>query len=319
MFELFIESAGFAAEVVLPIFFLVALGFLLRQWKMVDDHFIEKGSQIVFKIALPALIFLNVSTLQLGEVIQGLQLIYAIVATIAGFTVVWWIAKAGNIAPAQLGVFVQGAFRGNLGIIGLALCARAYDTTGVAIGSVLLGFITLFYNILSVWALAVARHQSAQLPWKKLIHDLATNPLIIAIVAGLMFASTGLSLPTIVKTTGHYFADLTLPLALLCVGGSVNMKKLRQSSSLAVRASLYKLLWLPVMQIVVAYLIGIEGIYLGTLFLMLASPTATVSFVMSKAMGGDSELAAAIIALSTLASFVTLSGAITALKLLGWM
>ncbi|OZG75275.1 permease [Hahella sp. CCB-MM4] len=319
MLELLLDSAWFSADIVLPIFFLVALGYMMRRMKLIDDHFIEKGSNIVFKIALPILIFLNVSSLQLGEVVQGKQLVYAILCTIAGFIAIWWIAKIQGIPPNQLGVFVQGSFRGNLGIIGLALCARAYDSAGVAVGSVLLGFITLLYNLLSVWALTVAQHQSAKLPWRKLFRDIVKNPLIIAIVAALVFAGLHLQLPGIVKTTGHYFGDLTLPLALLCVGGSVNVKKLRQSSSLAMQASLYKLVWLPVAQIIIAFLIGIEGLYLGTLFLMLASPTATVSFVMTKAMGGDSELAAAIVALSTLLSFFTISIAVTSLKLLGWV
>ncbi|WP_245555236.1 AEC family transporter [Hahella ganghwensis] len=319
MIDLLLESAWFSADIVLPIFFLVALGYLMRRLKLIDDHFIEKGSNIVFKVALPILIFLNVSSLHLGEVVQGKQLIYAIVCTIVGFLIVWKVAKAQQISPEKLGVFVQGAFRGNLGIIGLALCARAYDSAGVAVGSVLLGFITLLYNLLSVWALTVAQHQSAKLPWKKLFTDIIKNPLILAIVAALIFAGLQIQLPGIVKTTGHYFADLTLPLALLCVGGSVNARKLRQSSRLAIQASLYKLIWLPVTQIIIAYLIGIEGLYLGTLFLMLASPTATVSFVMAKVMGGNSELAATIVALSTLLSFFTISIAIVSLKLLGWM
>ncbi|ABC27394.1 predicted Permease [Hahella chejuensis KCTC 2396] len=319
MFELLLQSAVFAAGVVLPIFFLVILGFLLRRSNMIDGAFIETGSRLVFKIALPTLIFLNVAELQLGQVVNLAQLGYAIVSTTVGFIAVWIIAKRYISEPTQLGVFVQGAFRGNLGIVGLALCAGAYGAQGVAVGSVLLGFVTLLYNLLSVWALTASQHQNAKLPWAGVLKEIVRNPLIISIVLALGFAALQIPLPDMAKKAAGYFADLTLPLALLCVGGSINGKVLRATSGLALHATQLKLIWLPVAQIVVAFAIGIRDIYLGSLFLMFASPTATVSFVMAKAMGGDSELAAAIVALSTLASFITLAIGITVLNTIGWM
>lgn len=313
----FIDLLLFTSNVTLPIFIIVFLGWFLRRTDWLTDSFIHAGSKLVFTIALPALLFTKILDSNLSTVFDTRQVGYAMLVTIIGFMCTWWLSGFMKLAPANRGVFVQGAFRGNMGIVGLALCMNMYGAEGLAVGSILLAFLTLLYNILSVFALTLPFHSGKDINGLDITKDMVKNPLIIAIVSALILNLLQLRPPDVIMKSGEYFSNMTLPLALLCVGGSINLKTLKDSSRLALGATALKLIGLPFVFTLGAFLIGFKGLALGTLFLMFASPTATASFVMAKAMRGNAELAATIIALSTVLSLLTVSTGIFVLRALG--
>jgi predicted permease len=313
----FFEIVQHSSQITLPVFVIVFLGWWLKRIGWIDAHFINISSKIVFNLALPALILIKILEVDLSQVFNLLQVGYGLLATLLGFYIVWLWGRRYKTHPAQRGVFVQGSFRGNLGIIGLALCLNMYGAKGLAIGSILLAFLTLEYNILSVFALTAPFQNNQSLDIKSLIKGIVSNPLIIAILSGLAMKWLGLHLPYVLFKSGEYFSSMTLPLALLCVGGSIDMKTLKQSSTLSIYATINKLVLLPSLFTLGAYFAGVRGIYLGTLFIMFASPAATVGFIMAKAMQGDAEMAANIIALSTAFSILSLSVGILILKVIG--
>ncbi len=310
----FLDILQHSSEITLPVFLIVFLGWGLKRIGWIDESFIATGSKLVFNLALPALILIKIIEVDLSHVFNLYQVAYGLIATFIGFCIIWQLGKKFKSKPSQRGVFVQGSFRGNLGIIGLALCMNMYGSQGLAIGSILLAFLTLLYNVLSVFALSVPFQDSHRLDIKKLLKGIATNPLIIAIMAGLFMKLQAINLPPILLKSGQYFSSMTLPLALLCVGGAIDLKALHKSTFVSLYATLNKLIFLPTIFTFIGFLMGLKGIYLGTLFLMFASPAATVGFIMAKAMNGDAEMAANIIALSTLLSVFTLSLGILVLK-----
>lgn len=313
----FFDLLLFTSNITFPIFIIVFLGWFLRRTDWLTDDFIHAGSKLVFTIALPALLFTKIIESDLSSVFDTRQVVYAMLATIVGFVCVWWVSGSMKLAPENRGVFVQGAFRGNMGIVGLALCMNMYGEDGLAVGSILLAFLTLLYNVLSVFALTLPFRSGQRFDWWGMSKDMAKNPLIIAIMVALILNLLELSPPDVIMKSGEYFSNMTLPLALLCVGGSINLKTLKESSHLALWATVLKLIGLPFALTLGAFLVGFEGLALGTLFLMFASPTATASFVMAKAMRGNAELAATIIALSTVLSLLTVSSGIFVLRAMG--
>jgi predicted permease len=216
------------------------------------------------------------------------------------------------------GVYIQGAFRGNCGIVGLALAAAMYGNYGLSAGGVLLGVVILTYNTLSVIVLT-AFHPDKRLSWRQLMIGIAKNPLILSVVLAIPFAAFSVPLPEWVLTSGEYFASLTLPLALICIGATLSVTSLRRGSHAALGASLLKMVVLPIVSTLAAWLIGFSGRELGLLFLFFASPTAAASFVMVKALGGNTALAANIVAITTLMASLTITLGIFALRLLGWI
>lgn len=310
----FFDLLLFTSNITFPIFIIVFLGWFLRRTDWLTDSFIHAGSKLVFTIALPALLFTKIIESDLSSVFDTRQVIYAMLATLVGFVGVFWVSGILKLAPENRGVFVQGAFRGNMGIVGLALCMNMYGEEGLAVGSILLAFLTLLYNVLSVFALTLPFRSGQRFDWLGMGKDMVKNPLIIAIIVALLLNLLQLTPPDVIMKSGEYFSAMTLPLALLCVGGSINLKTLKESSGLALGATGLKLIALPFLFTLGAFLSGFQGVALGTLFLMFASPTATASFVMAKAMRGNAELAATIIALSTVLSLLTVSAGIFLLR-----
>jgi predicted permease/acylphosphatase len=226
----------------------------------------------------------------------------------------FWATK--RVRQEDRGVYVQGAFRGNCGIVGLALAANLYGDYGLSAGGLLLGLVIVVYNSLSVIVL-LAYQPGKTMSLSNTLRDIARNPLIIGVVLAIPFAAFEITLPGWVMTSGDYFASLTLPLALLCIGATVSLKSIRSDSGPAMGSSIWKMVSLPALCTLVAWLAGFEGRELGLMFLFFASPTAAASFVMVKALGGNDRMAANIIALTTLLASVTVTTGVFVLQSIG--
>lgn len=303
--------------VTLPVFAMLLIGWWLRRQRMIDDAFINVASQLVFKASLPALLFLGILRADLSTALQPALLGYFVFASLVSFALAWlWALRASP--QVDRGVYVQGAFRGNCGIVGLALAASLYGNYGLSLGGVLAGVVILTYNVLAVLVLEVYT-PGRRTGWRSILRSLASNPLIIGVLAALPFAAFHISLPRWLDTSVGYFAQMTLPLALLCIGGSLTLDSLRDSSRQAFSSSLLKLIWLPLLSTLGAWLCGFSGRELGVLFLYFASPTAAASYVMARAAGANHQLAAVIIVMTTLGSALTINLGLLLLTLAGWI
>jgi predicted permease len=299
-------------DVTAPVFALVLLGCVLKRLNWIDTAFINTSSALVFRATMPTLLFLGILKADLGEALQPLLLGYFALATVVSFLAAWGWA-IWRCPHADRGVYVQGAFRGNCGIVGLALAATQYGDYGLSVGGIMAGMVILFYNVLSTIVLALYSPQ-LEANWRTLLRSILGNPLIIGILVAIPFAYFQWQLPRWLDTSARYFAGLTLPLALMCIGATLSLASLRESSSLAIGASLWKIVWIPLLGVLGALALGIQGPALGILFLYLGCPTAASSFVMARAAGSNSQLAATIVVLSTLGGMLTTNLGLLLLK-----
>ena len=293
-----LQALSFALTVTSPILFMLLLGYAFFRSGMISQDFIQTGSRLVFNVTLPCLLFLNVATADVMALIQPKLLGSAIVIILLAVTLLW--LASGSVAPRQRGVFVQCAFRSNMGVVGLALTVNAFGNEILASAGVYLALMTIIYNILAVMVLSVAQHQSEQNLAHMMGRTMVSNPLIIAIMLGLILSLTQLRLHEWLMTSGRYLADMTLPLALLCIGGSLSIGRLHGNRNLLFWATVSKLILLPGFATLAGAWIGLRGTDLGILYLMTGAPTAAASFVMSQQMQGDADLAADIIVITTL-------------------
>lgn len=311
LFAIFLQTL----ETTLPVFAMVFIGLGLRVIGWINQEFVNTASMLVFKATLPTLVFLSIIRTDLNTALNPALLIFFTGATLVSF-VLTWLWAIWRIPAEDRGVYVQGAFRGNCGIVGLALAASLYGDYGLSAGAILLGLVVISYNALSVVVL-VAYQPAQATSLKRIFRDIFRNPLILSVIAAIPFAWFEIRLPTWVMTSGDYFASLTLPLALLCVGATVSLNALRSNSQTSMSASLMKMVFLPVACTGAAWLSGFRGAELGLMFLFFASPTATTSFVMVKVLGGSDRLAANIIAMTTLMASVTITIGVFVLKSVG--
>ncbi|MEQ5806571.1 AEC family transporter [Alteromonas sp. NFXS44] len=307
---------SFITETLLPVLILLLMGWLFFRIKWLNESFVEAGSKLVFNVTLPALLFLSISQADfahaanfplIGVGIAGTLIMCALLVLTARLTVTPYQAR---------GVVVQGGFRANMGIIGLAYCANTYGPEGLAAASVYLGCITILFNILSVIVLNF--YQTGHRSVSKQIKGITKNPLIISIVLALPFSYYSWTLPDAILKTGEYVSQLTLPLALICTGASLQFRSFSADWFNITLSTVSKCILYPALMVGLAYLAGFTGMSLGIVLLLSIAPTAAASYVMVRNMGGDHRLAASIIAVSTLVSLPVTAlafGTLTAMNL----
>lgn len=310
----------FSLEITLPIAIVVVLGVWFKRIGWITEAFNQGASKLVFNVALPALLFVNIvtadTTANLGWSVIG----FGTAFTLLSFFVLSFLSRWITSVREERGVFVQGSFRGNMGVVGLAFCLSAFGDEGATLASIYLAVLSLVYNILAVvtlnrWSRA---HQGKPI-WRSSIESIASNPLIIAIVVAGLWRSSGVSVPSFLIESGRYLAQMTLPLALLSIGASLSWSGFVNAGKVTAWASALKLIVIPYAAAAAAFAWGFRGMELGVLYLMMATPTAAASYMMVRAMGGNASLAASIIAVTTVLSLVTTSLGLLIMKAWGWI
>lgn len=298
------QSFLFTLQIVLPVCLLVVLGYFLRRRKLIDEAFITTGSRLVFTLTLPVLIFLAIARVNFeGASHLGLIAFVALVILLScGVSIIW--ARVSGVSSADQSAFVQAAFRSNLGIIGISMVVYAFGDEGTRVGALVLAIGVPMYNLLSVLVLA----HGQQVNWNRQLLLIAKNPLIISILLALPFSIWSIPIPAAAESALRSLGNMTLPLALIGVGGTLDFSALRAANSTTFQISLLKLVVLPVLSVVLALLVGMRGVELGVIALMMASPTAAAAFVMASSMGANKVLTANAIALTTLGSMLTMGG-----------
>jgi len=309
-----IDNIIFTANTVAPVFLIIALGFFLKKIKIINEQFVTITSKFVFNVSLPALIFMKLYDIDLSAVIDVTQIIYIYAGTLSIYFIVWIISIPFIKDGRDLSVFVQGAYRSNYAIVGLAIISNLFGDDGLGKASIILAFILPLYNILAVVILTVPMRKVRKHNIKGTISEIISNPLIIAVLFSLPFSLFKVELPSMIFASGNFLADVALPLALVGIGGSLNVENIKKASGLAFTSSAIKLIALPVVLTIGAYLAGFRNMDLGIMFVLFSCPTAIVSFIMAEAMGCNSKLAGNIVVISTIGSVITISTAIIILR-----
>jgi len=312
-----LDNIIFTLNIVAPVFLIIALGFAIKKIGVINENFVAITSKFVFNVSLPAFIFMKISSLDLHAALDMGQIIFIYAGTLLVYFIIWIISSLFIKDGRDLSVFVQGAYRSNYAIVGLAIIANLFGDKGLGKASLILAFLLPVYNVLAVVILTVPMRKIRKLNLLSTVYEVMLNPLIIAVIISLPFSYFKLELPSMLFTTGNFLSDVALPLALIGIGGSLNIENIRRASSLAFSSSMLKLIVVPVVLTFFAYLFGYRAMDLGIMFILFACPTAIVSFIMAEAMGCNSKLAGNIVVISTIGSVFTISAAIIFLKSVG--
>ncbi|GJJ79284.1 transporter [Pasteurella canis] len=314
----FLSSFLFSMSVTLPTVLMLLLGVVLQRWHMVDDKFTGQATKIIFNITLPILLFLNITSNPVEFRSQLLPIAASFTGTLLLFIVAELVAAKFIVEKQERGTFVQGVYRGNNGILGLALCINAYGEAGLAPASIYAAATIFLFNVLGVITLSRSFADGRVSFWG-IVKNVIKNPLIIAIVLGYVVNGLELQFPKTLQTTGNYLASMTLPLALICAGASVKFNGSASGSRTVIWGSIGRVIIAPIFMVCIGKLFGLSGMNMGILFLMAATPMATITYAMVRGMGGNATSAANIIALTTLGAIITSSVGLLILSQLGWV
>ncbi len=312
-----IDNIIFTANIVAPVFLVVALGYLSKRLKIINENFVEVTSKFVFNVSLPVFIFLKIINLDLSKALEFGQIAYIYSGTIITYLIIWFASIPFIKDGRNRGVFIQGAYRSNYAIVGLAIISNLLGSSALGKASIILAFVLPLYNVLAVIVLTIPLRKEKEVNLRSSLISIILNPLILAVIIALPFSYLKIQLPQMILSTGTFLSDLALPLALVGIGGSLNLENIKKASGLAFTASLIKIIVIPLVLTYGAYLFGFRGDDLGIMFVMFACPTAIVSFIMAEAMGANSKLAGNIVLISTIGSVITFAIGIIFLKSLG--
>ena len=297
----------FSINAVAPLFILIAAGYTARQINFVSDKFLSEANRFTFKFLLPLMLFHNVRDTFHGDFTNS-TLIWS---ALAGMSVV--IALSFCMVPllvkrrGQRGSMIQGIYRSNFVIYGLPLATGMYGQDAVHSIAMLLGIMTPFYNVAAVIILSIfSETRTKRISVIQLLRDIATNPLILGCVTGMLFGALHIDLPVAINKPVSELATAASPLALFLTGGEFRFKSLNNNLWKALSATVARLVIVPLVAMLVFIPMGFRTIDLGVLLCIFATPTAVSSYIMAGNMGCDSELSGQIVVLTTVSSSLTI-------------
>lgn len=304
----------FILRSVTPVFLITFLGIVLKRVHILNARFVADSSRLVFNVSLPVLIFLKLCSMNLEQVFRIRQMVYLYAATTVAVAAIWIMSLRLIRGGADRGAFIQGAFRSNFAIVGFAIIASVFGEDALSKAAMVLALVMPLHNLLSVIILTVSTHPEKTIEWRTILWRVLKNPLILSAVMALPFACFDIPVHSIFIRTGNYLAAMTLPLALLGIGASLNLEEIRRASKMAFAASGIKLILLPLAGTWGAIVLGLRDMDLAVVFILFSAPTAIASFVMAETMGANSRLAGNIILISTFGAVLTMTAGLYVLK-----
>lgn len=311
------DNLIFSLNATLPIFFTMLLGSFFKKVRLIDDSFAAKMNKFAFAVALPALLFQDISAVDIRKSWNGGFVLFCFVATflsITGVTVLSFFV----VKKEERGEFVQGAYRSSAAILGIAFIQNIYGTSGMA-PLMIIGTVPL-YNAFAVIVLSLLKPGQKKMDKALLLKTLkgiVTNPIILGIAAGFVWAILKIPQPEILQKTVKNMAVLATPLGLMAMGASFEGKKALGKLKPTIIASALKLVVLAAIFLPVAVWFGYRESELVAILVMLGSATTVSSFVMARNMGHEGVLTSSIVMVTTLCSAFTLTGWLFLLKTLG--
>lgn len=293
-----------------PVFALILLGSALKYYGLTNDGFLKTSDRLVYFIFFPAMLFWKIG----GASTTGIHWNYCIAASIAVmamFLISLAAIRVLGVSDFQAGTFSQSCYRFNT-YIGMAIVITALGEEGTTQFGILIGFVIPFINVLAVSTLIwfSGRRIGLRDRIKVTVRSIVTNPLILGCLAGIIYARTVNRFPIFLDNTLRLTSMVTLPLALLSIGGALTFSSLKGGLKLALAASAIKLVLFPATGYILFRLFGVVGVPFKTGMIFFTLPAATSIYVLSAQLNSDTDLASATIVLSTLLSFFSLSAAL---------
>ena len=312
----------FSANVVVPIFLLIILGYVLTRIKLWDEHFLKIANQVCFKCLLPVLLFYNVATANIFEVFNLKLIIYVCLCACILCGLLFLIIPLFIKDKKRRGVMIQGTFRSNFLLFGVPLGLSIGGNEGAVLAAVVASFYVPVINMLSVISLYVFS-ESENKNLKSAVLGIIKNPLIIGGVSGLIFSlirnSISFEIPTMIDTTLFNIKSAATPIAFMILGGDLKFKNMLKNIKVSSLSVLGKVVLIPAIMLMLSALLGFDKLEMAILIAVFATPNAVSSYAMARNYEADYELAGEIITLGTMLSIFTMFVFVTLAKTFTWI
>lgn len=291
-------------NVVLPLCLLILIGYVVKKLKIVEADTFKKINRLVSKILIPTVLMKNIMETNLKTDFQIGFIAYGVIGLVAVTLISCFIVPLFEKDKKRIGVIVQGIYRSNFVLFGLTLVSNMYGSENTLITSVLISFCVPVINIIAI--ILLQYYGMEHIDTKKIFTELVKNPIIIGAILGFVILLTNLKLPTFIYTTISDLSKMTTPLALIVLGGTLEISAISKNIKALSIMTLGKLVFVPGIMTAIAALLGYREIQLMSFLALFGSPIAVSSYPMATEMNCDDELASQGIVFTTVFSILTM-------------
>ena len=309
------ESLQISLNAVLPLCLYMAAGYLAKKRGLIDEEIILKFNKVAFLVFLSTSVFNAIYSSDLSTAVKPKLILFVLCGILVEFLYGFLVANKVADQENQKGVIVQGIFRSNFTLIGLAIARALLPHEDIAPVVFLCALITPEFNILAVIALSL--YGGEKVRPREVALRIVTNPLILATAAGILCLLLKVRFPKSIETAINGMAGVATPLMLFLLGAFFRFDSFGNIARQLSITTAFKLVFNPAIFLTIGYLLGFRGVEFTGLIGIFASSAAVSSFTMSQQMGGDAELAGGIVILTSLFSCLTLFGWCALFKALG--
>ncbi|WP_245226976.1 AEC family transporter [Parasedimentitalea maritima] len=289
-----------------PIFLLIVLGYLLRRNGIPNVEFWNLNDKLVYWVLMPALLFYKTSTIELSPGLVGSYSVVIIGGMATALVFGLGAAKLAGLPGSSASSVMQGAARHNA-FIALSIAGSLFGSDGLSLGALAMALLIPVTNLAVVPLMVVLnKGESEGNVLLMVLRDLARNPLIVSVLAGVSFNILGAGEVPVLHDTTRLLGNAALPIVLMCVGANLRLRAM-QASTLPLALSICgKFIVFPLITVLLARFFGLTELETFVAVLFAASPTASASYTLARQMGGDAPLMAAITTIQTALAFLTL-------------
>ena len=214
--------------IVVPVFVVILLGYGVGKTRLFSEEGVKALTAFCFYVAIPALLFRAMAGLETPAGFDFRIVLAFYGATMVSYALAMLVSRLlFGLKLADQAIFAAGATYSNILLLGLPLVLTAYGQAAAVPQSAILGFQSVI--LISLTSLVVelgrGRNGEAGIGVGKILKTaaigLATNPVIVALVAGLAWGQTGLGLHAIVDRSLHFLGQAATPTALFALGASL--------------------------------------------------------------------------------------------------
>ncbi len=281
-----------------PIFLVILLGSLLRQYMIKEDEVWENLNKLAYWVLFPCLLFNKTSVIDLSSFAFPPLAITLIGGFSAAVFFSYWLSRLSGLSNASATSVIQGGGRHNA-FVALAIVTQLYGDEGAMIAAIIIAVLVTFTNlVVNIMMTAMMSKNGNSVIG--VLADLKRNPFIIAIMLGALFNNLGLGELPILHQFTLSVGETTLTIALLCVGAGLKVKDLSGKMKPCVIACSAKFIVFPLSVYVLSLYFALPKTLTVAAMIFAISPTGAASYPLSKQMGGDAPLMATLISLQTL-------------------
>lgn len=309
--QTFTNNLIFSLNATIPVFLMMVLGFVLRRMHLLDDHTTQKLNQFSFKVLLPALLFMDLSTEDFQSVWDTKFVLFCFCVTVVSILIALLFSLLHR-EKAERGEFIQAAYRSSAAILGIAFVKNIYGEATMA-ALMIVGTVPL-YNIIAVIVLSLTASTTDGISKTnrkalliKTLKNVVTNPIILGIVVGMLWSVLKIPQPVILSKSVSYLGNMATPLSLIALGASFQWQDAKGKLPATMGITCIKLVLFCGLFLPLAVAFGFRTEKLIAILVMLGSATTGSCFVMARNMGHKGTLTACSVMLTTLCSAFTLT------------